>query len=161
MLAVTAAIEVTMAPPQMGGRVSRGVAFLFGVDMILARLMWPPKKEMTMRTGTHAGNPIWNQQQKDLKNVAPLNYSLDIPPPGVTVTTRNGCYFLSKRSLYTIICHCYSTGVGSKLLQAHPTYPDEFFPLCAWGLSSKTHKTGKVWTRDAAVKKQGHLPRKC
>ena len=29
-------------------------------------------------------------------------------------------------SLFTIICHCYSTGVGSKLLQAHPTYPDEF-----------------------------------
>ena len=83
ILAVTAAIEVTMAPPQMGGRVSRGVAFLFGVDMILAR-SWPkdvtPQKRDDNENGNTCWNPIWNQKQKDLKHVAPLNYSLDIPP---------------------------------------------------------------------------------
>lgn len=73
-----------------------------------------------------------------------------------------GCISLVRDpSLFTIICHCYSTGVGSKLLASTPHVSRWIFPLCAWGLSSKTHKTGKVWTRDAAVRQQRHLPRKC
>ena len=58
MLAVTAAIEVTMAPPQMGGRVSRGVAFLFGVDMILAR-SWPKNVTPQKRDDNENGNTCW------------------------------------------------------------------------------------------------------
>ena len=48
-----------MAPPQMGGRVSRGVAFLFGVDMILAR-----PKHVTQRGDNENGNTCWKSSME-------------------------------------------------------------------------------------------------